>query len=332
MSTAVLVDGMNMVYRCGYTYRNLSTRDSQRPTGATYGSILQILGLWKHIKDRPLHVIVFWEGSAPKGSDTKAIPSWRKSIYPKYKGQRKSDPDMDDARAQVPVIMEGIRRLRIPQVYVAGLEADDLIGIAASELGRGASVDEVIVFSTDKDMYQLVNHNTRVLRMLRGKAEFISGKQVVSELGIAPASVPLFKALCGDLSDNYRSIAGIGPKTAARMLSDGINPSFPAFSDHSRNVRSKYKDHVISHEWSKVHLCYKIAKIPTGFDGERLLPIPKSMLRDAEKSIRLALSASLSKEPFNKATAIARWTQWCGEYELYSLLADRRQVFDRITQ
>lgn len=331
MSTAVLVDGMNMVYRCGYTYANLTTRD-QRPTGATYGSILQILGLWKHIKDRPLHVIVFWEGSAPKGADRKAIPSWRKSIYPKYKGTRKTDPAMDDARAQVPALMDGIQRLHIPQAYVAGLEADDLIGLAASELDRSGQVSDIVIFSTDKDMYQCVSHNIRVLRMLRGKAEVIGQKQVVSELGIPPELVPQYKALCGDTSDNYRSVAGIGPKTALRMLSDGVRPSFPEFSDHSRKVRSIYRDHAISHEWSRVHLCYKIAKIPTGFNGDVLLPIPKQLLREAEKSIRLAVGSSLSREPFSKSKAIAQWAQWCGEYELYSLLADRRQVFDRITQ
>lgn len=331
MSTAVLVDGMNMVYRCGYTYSGLTTRD-QQPTGAMYGSIMQIVSLWKHIKDRPLHVLVFWEGSAPKGSKQKAIPSWRKSIYPNYKGNRKSDPKMDEARAQVPALMEGINRLHIPQVYVAGLEADDLIGLAASELGSSGAVDDVVIFSTDKDMYQLVTHNTRVLRMLRGNAQLVNSKGVLTEMGIAPGAVPLYKALCGDTTDHYRSVSGIGPKTAVKMLQDGINPAFQSFSEHSRNVRNKYKDHAISQEWSKVHLCYKIAKIPAGFNGDALLPIPKQLLKEAERTTRLAITSSLNRNPFNKAQAIRQWTEWCGAWELYSLLADRRQLFEKITQ
>jgi 5'-3' exonuclease len=66
---------------------------------------------------------------------------------------------------------------------------------------------------------------------------------VREKFGVEPALIPDFLALVGDTADGYPGIAGIGPKTAARLLKQhGTIESFPpAILGGSRDLALLFK-------------------------------------------------------------------------------------------
>jgi DNA polymerase-1 len=98
------------------------------------------------------------------------------------------------------------------------LEADDLLGsLAAAEARAGG---ETLILTGDRDMYQCVDERVRVLYLKSGVNGFeeVDGREVRRRYGIAPELVPDFIALRGDPSDGLPGAPGIGPKTAAELL------------------------------------------------------------------------------------------------------------------
>jgi 5'-3' exonuclease len=89
-------------------------------------------------------------------------------------------------------------------VVSKGEEADDLIGIAATEGGK-----ESIVVSIDKDMLQIPCRHYNP-----NKKEFT----VVSDFD----GLKFFytQILTGDRADNIKGLYGVGPKKAEKMLAD----------------------------------------------------------------------------------------------------------------
>jgi len=52
------------------------------------------------------------------------------------------------------------------------------------------------------------------------EAKLMGEKEVVEKMGVEPSQIDDYKALVGDPSDNYPGVPGIGPKTAAKLLSE----------------------------------------------------------------------------------------------------------------
>ena len=70
-------------------------------------------------------------------------------------------------------------------------------------------------------MFQCVSDRVRVLYLKQGTSGFetVDPDEVRKRYGIAPELVPDFIALRGDPSDGLPGAPGIGPKTAAELLS-----------------------------------------------------------------------------------------------------------------
>lgn len=201
--TLLLVDGTGVAYRAFYAIRSLSTR-SGRPTNAVFGFIkmLQQLGeLWK-----PTHRAVVFDGGLPKE---------RMEKLPTYKAQREPMPDA--LRGQFEAIEEYLRRSEVPSLRLEGEEADDVIAtLAARAAERGM---EVVVASSDKDLYQLVGE--RVAMVAPSKAGARMGPAEVAEkTGVPPERIVDWLALTGDSVDNIPGVPGVGAKTAAKLLSE----------------------------------------------------------------------------------------------------------------
>lgn len=150
-------------------------------------------------------------------------PQWRVDLIGTYKSHRLADgsnsaeetPDL--LAAQVPLIAEALALLGIPVVGAPDCEADDIIGtIATSWPGP------VEIVTGDRDLFQLVddNHPVRVLYTARGvaKHDIVDATWVRSKYGIEPAQYVDFAVMRGDPSDGIPGIAGIGDKTAAKLL------------------------------------------------------------------------------------------------------------------
>jgi len=143
-------------------------------------------------------------------------PSFRSQKFIGYQANR---PKMkDELGLQIKTTRQALKEAAIPGLIKQGFEADDLIGTIAQKAKK--KVDQVIVITGDKDLMQLVDKKVRLFLLTRGisGAELIGPKGVEKQLGIKPKQVVDYKGLVGDPSDNYPGVAGIGPKTAVKLL------------------------------------------------------------------------------------------------------------------
>jgi 5'-3' exonuclease len=148
-------------------------------------------------------------------------PAWRVALLPEYKAQRLTGAGgelvPDGLVPQVPIIEEVLAALGICAVGVPGYEADDVIGaLAAREPGP------VEVATGDRDLFQVIDdaRGVRVLYCGRGvsKLEVLDDAALRAKYDVPAAGYADFAALRGDPSDGLPGVAGVGDKTAARLI------------------------------------------------------------------------------------------------------------------
>lgn len=325
MKTIILVDGMNLLYKSAYSYAELQTREGLY-SGSVFGILSQIFSAHKRIKAYPFRIVVVWDSNAV-GKDGKRIKSWREQhIQKSYKKGRKRDELVIRALSQLSVVKEALSILGIPQVEVPGLEADDLIGMAASKFADSPDLKEVIIFSTDKDFYQCVSDKIRVHRVSKGTIEVVTPKKVLTEYGVPPKLFASYKALVGDASDKYKGIKGVGPAKAVELINAGIRPAKARWEDHDEDIIKPYGPR-ISGNWKDAHRCFKLAFIPRSPTYKLL---PKEIQEAASKQLKDMHKVLLEKHGVtDKEKRMKEWTRLCSKYELSTFLANRRQLFQR---
>jgi 5'-3' exonuclease len=148
-------------------------------------------------------------------------PAWRVALLPSYKAHRLTPAggeEVPDALStQVPIILEFLAALGITAVGAADYEADDVIGtLAAREPGP------VEVATGDRDLFQVIDdeREVRVLYCGRGvaKLEVLDNAALHGKYGVPAAGYADFAALRGDPSDGLPGVAGVGDKTASRLV------------------------------------------------------------------------------------------------------------------
>ncbi|GGN62594.1 5'-3' exonuclease [Actinoplanes lobatus] len=148
-------------------------------------------------------------------------PAWRVELVPSYKKHRVAHGDVEEVPAslerQVPVLLETLEAIGIPAFGVKGYEADDVLGTLA--YGQPAPVE---VVSGDRDLFQLVDdaRGTRLLYCGRGVAKLEDADEalVQAKYGVEARWYADFAAMRGDPSDGLPGVAGVGEKTAARLI------------------------------------------------------------------------------------------------------------------
>lgn len=324
MKTIVLVDGMNLVHKSAYSYAEMKTSGGVY-SGAVFGVLSQIFGLHSRIKD-DFSTVVFWEGSAPD-VEGKPVKSWREKLIQKtYKAGRKQNEQSIRAIKQVPEIISALKILSVPQLCAPGLEADDLIGIAASELEKNSHVKKVIIFSSDKDFLQCVTDKVHVYRSLKGHIEVFNPKKVLMEFGVPAKLFASYKALVGDTSDNYKGLPGVGPAKAKELINAGLRPAKANWEDHDPEVIKPYGAR-ISGKWKDAHRCFQLAFIPRSCTYKLL---PPEMKQAAKVQMRLMQRALGERHSVSDMRArMQAWTRFCSQYELSTFLANRRKILER---
>ncbi len=145
-------------------------------------------------------------------------PTFRSETYPEYKAQRESPPSL--FASQLPLIREVLDALRITQLGVSGVEADDVI----ATLARQAAAEDwrVLVVTGDRDAFQLVDGKINVLYTRRGISDMVVADEawVTDRYGVTPEQYVDYAALRGDNSDNLPGVPGVGEKTAAKLISN----------------------------------------------------------------------------------------------------------------
>lgn len=154
---------------------------------------------------RPSHIAVIFD---PPGG------SFRNQMYDLYKANRDAPPE--DLVPQFPLVRDATRAFSLPAVELKGYEADDLIATYAKAAeAQGASVT---IFSSDKDLMQLVTDKVTMVDPMKNKR--IDPDGVVEKFGVGPDRVVDVQALAGDSADNVPGVPGIGIKTAALLINE----------------------------------------------------------------------------------------------------------------
>jgi len=198
----LVLDGNSILNRAFYGIRNLSTA-AGLPTNAVFG-FMNILH--KHMTAiAPTHLACAF--------DTKK-PTFRHEAYDGYKATRKGMPE--ELALQLPYAKEAAAALGFTLIECPGYEADDILGTLA-RMGDEADM-ETYLLTGDRDSLQLISENTRVV-LMKTKEDIVYDPAVFAEeYGITPVQFVDVKALMGDSSDNIPGVAGIGEKTALKLI------------------------------------------------------------------------------------------------------------------
>ena len=198
----LLVDAFSQVFRGYFAVRALSTAAGV-PTNAVFAMTKLLMKLQQDYGDHD-GAFVFDKGKCTA----------RLALAPAYKANRPPMPE--DLRVQMEPIRNMIRAFGWPIVESEGYEADDLIGAAAT----ADAEREVLILSSDKDLSQLINDHVKMLVPDRdGKGLLVRDIEATKEkFGVPPEGIVDYLSLIGDSSDNIPGVEGVGPKTAAALI------------------------------------------------------------------------------------------------------------------
>jgi len=165
-------------------------------------------------------IIVAWESHG--------TPSWRRQEYPSYKPGKTMDLAFIN---ELKDLQRLLHLLGITQYSSECNEADDVI---ATYVHKNNSLN-ILIFTVDKDIMQLVNGTTHVY----DGHTIYDEAAVLAKFGVMPYKIPDLLALCGDKADNIEGIAGIGQKKASQIIGeyDSVeNIPFPICSYSNINL------------------------------------------------------------------------------------------------
>ncbi|HEX2605747.1 MAG TPA: DNA polymerase I [Flavisolibacter sp.] len=204
-----LLDAMALIFRAYYALiRNPRVTSKGKNTNAQFGFTNTIVELINNQK--PTHMAVCFDTAAP---------TERHIEFEQYKAQRQDAPE--DLSAAIPDIKRIIRGLNIPIIESDGYEADDVIGTLckqAEKLGY-----DVYMVTPDKDYGQLVSEKIKIYKpgYQGGDVEIMGPKEVCEKWCIDSVDQVIdMLGLMGDAVDNIPGIAGVGQKTACKLLTE----------------------------------------------------------------------------------------------------------------
>ncbi|MEZ5957519.1 MAG: DNA polymerase I [Hyphomonadaceae bacterium] len=201
-----LIDGSAYIFRAYHALPPLTRSSDGLSVGAVAGFCNM---LWKFLEEMkgaeaPTHLAVIFD---------KSEVTFRNKLYPEYKAHRPPAPE--DLVPQFPLIRDATRAFNLPCIEMGGFEADDLIATYARQ--AAASGASVRIVSSDKDLMQLIVEG--VVQLYDPMKNRILGTDAVMEkFGVGPDRVIDAQSLIGDSTDNVPGAPGIGPKTAAELL------------------------------------------------------------------------------------------------------------------
>ena len=206
-----LVDGTYELFRQFYGRRR-ATEGQDAPFGAVSGVLHSVLEM---IEQGATHVGV---------ATDHVIESFRNDLWPDYKTGEGVDPAL---LAQFHPLEEALVALGVAVWPMTDLEADDALASAAQIASQDDRVQQVCLWTPDKDLAQCVRGD-RVVQVDRKSRKIRDAAAVREKFGVEPGLIPDFLALVGDAADGYPGIPGIGRRTAARLLNRyGIIEHFP---------------------------------------------------------------------------------------------------------
>jgi DNA polymerase-1 len=224
MSKLVIIDGNAILHRAFHAMPPLTTRSGE-PINAVYGLVSMFLRVVQDLK--PDSIAVAFDEKAE---------TFRQKEFKKYQAQR--PPMADELSSQFGKAKDFFKAVGVPIYSKPGFEADDVIGTIASK-----AKEDVVIVTGDRDILQLINDKVKLYMPVVGltNAKLYDAAAAKERMGVPPEEIPDYKALVGDPSDNYPGVAGIGPKTAEKLLEKygSIDKIYAHLSDIDPKIRQK---------------------------------------------------------------------------------------------
>src|SRR5215212_7503868 len=204
-----LLDALALVFRAYYALiRNPRLTSKGKNTNAQFGFTNALVDLLN--KQKPSHMAVCFDTHAP---------TERHTDFADYKANRQEAPE--DILAAIPDIKRIISGFNIPCMELDGYEADDVIGTLSQQAAKAGY--EVFMVTPDKDYGQLVSDKVKIYKpgYQGGDVEILGPAEVCAKWNIKDVSQVIdILGLMGDAVDNIPGIAGVGEKTASKLLAE----------------------------------------------------------------------------------------------------------------
>ena len=227
MKKVLIIDGNSILNRAYYGIRPLTNKDGLY-THAVYGMVNII----------SKHIDALLPDCCIVAFDLKA-PTFRHKMYSEYKANRKGMPE--ELAVQLPYAKKCMEYLGFGVVSRQGYEADDIIGtVARKAAAQGA---HAYVLTGDRDSLQLIDEGVSVLLVKTKETVEFDRDTFFANYGIEPSVFVDVKALMGDTSDNIPGVAGIGEKTALKLIADfgNMDALYEKYAESSLSPSVKQK-------------------------------------------------------------------------------------------
>jgi DNA polymerase I len=205
----LIIDSSYLIYKSYFAFKNKQLkieRDGEEiNTSAIFGFMREIV----HLKvERKYDFII-------SAYDTG--PYFKKQISSDYKkrpDKNISIPSFNDEKILIQAILYD---LGIPCVYKQGYEGEE---IAKSLINKFKEKHHIDLYTSDEDCYALIDENVDLIKTNRGETFTFGIEDLQRKYNVTPKQFVQFKALTGCSSDNIKSVKGIGPVTASKLVNE----------------------------------------------------------------------------------------------------------------
>lgn len=283
----ILLDGSAFLFRAYFSTQSQQLISPEGlPTGAMFGVISSIKMLQNKYPDSDMIAIFDHKDK-----------TFRHDIYPKYKANRK--PAEAELIKQIEPLYEIIYALGLPFLCIPNVEADDVIATLC-QWAVPSSI-EMLIASSDKDLYQLID-DTHIAQIdMKGK--LMNQQAVYNKLGVYPNQVLDFLALAGDSSDNIPGIPSVGPKTAAKWLQEYGN--ITTLKKNAHLIKGKIGQKLVDN-FDLLDLSY------------RLITLKKDVTVEIDFDDIVAKPDTVKLKKLYKKYGFKQWLRQIEDRELYS--------------
>lgn len=215
-ASLLLVDGHNLLWRGAFGFpAPIFSRDKTRELTAEFAFFALLRVAIREEFSAPPEVLVVFDGQHGAAE--------RQSTDGDYKANRVVDEAALKPIRAIPHVQDALTAYDLAWIEIDTAEADDVMATLVATTRRDEPERPVWIMSGDRDFYQLLDDNVRVLNtaMNRGRRH-VGPAEVCARYNVTPAQWADFRALTGDSSDNIPGVKGVGEVTAAKLLAGGL--------------------------------------------------------------------------------------------------------------
>ena len=223
MNKLLLIDGHCLLFQMFFGMPARIVGTNGRAIQGTLGFVGALRKMIAMVQ--PTHVAVIFDGE---------VHNPRTDLDDDYKANREdfSNADADDNPfSQLPDIYRALDFMGIAHTETTDCETDDVLAAYARRYGDDTTV---VIASQDSDFFQLITNQVHILRYRGKKSVICDTAYIQSKFGISPCQYADFKSLTGDGSDNIKGVPGVGPKTAAALMTQF--GTLDALLDHPEQI------------------------------------------------------------------------------------------------